>query len=401
MRSVLLVSLLVVAGCASTVPAPVVSPPPAVADAPPPEPEPIAVDVERPEPEPVEPPPVIERRIDRRAAYEQAGATEWTLANGLTVVYLHEPEAESYRALVRAPGGWASLPAAADRFVGAQGAWGELRARVGPDDREATGEAPGLSALVDDVAALFADPPSVVVSPDPLGARAPRRGRFTVPTIDPDAARQALADAFDRPSDFRVFLSGSVGDEWVEPLLAERLAGPGRGARFGPLLADPPSVRADSTARGEPAGAVVEVDIAAGWDDVPTMRIVERALANRAGDRARVSLRLDAAAGRARLRLVGTDTASLLDPFDADALRRARTAAAQDAATPDGRLRAFATLYEVPGTYRPALRPDRASRLADAVERTPPDRAADLLGRLAASRDTATVTVLPQPSNAP
>ncbi|WP_420457571.1 hypothetical protein [Rubrivirga sp.] len=402
MRPAIVLFVLVGAGCASTAPEPVAAPPAVVTAVEPPASAPILVEPEPVEPAPVVPPPVLERRIDRRAVYEQAGAVEWTLANGLTVVYVQEPEAEAYRAAVRAPGGWASLPpAAADRFVGAQGSWGALAARVEPDRREAVGEAEGLATLVADVAALFSDPPSVVVAPDPLDALAPRRGRDRVPAFDPDAARQALADAFDRPSDFRVFLSGSVGREWVEPLVAERLAVAGRGARFGPLLETPPAVRAESTTSGPAAGTVFEADVAAGWDDLPAVLTLERALADRVGTDASVSLRLDAAAGRARLRIASAGAASLLDPLDADALRRARDAAARDAAGPAGRLRAFATLYEVPGRFRPALRPDQAARLADAIERTPPARVADLLRRLAASPDAATVTVLPQPSDAP
>ena len=403
MRPAVLLFALVGAGCASTAPEPVLSPPADVVPVPPPTPTPIRIEPEVVEPVPVVPPPVPERRIDRRAVYEQAGAVEWTLENGLTVVYVQDPGADGYRALVRAPTGWAGLPTAvADRFVGlGEASWGELTARVGPDGREAGGASPGLEALVGDVAALFSDAPSVVVTPDPLGGLAPRRGRFRLPPADPDAARQAFADAFDRPADFRVLLTGSVGWEWVEPLVAARLAGRGRGARFGPAVETHPSVRADSTGTGPTAGAVFEADVSAGWDDLPALWTLERALADRAGDRARVTLALDAAAGRARLRVVGADAAPLLAPFDVDALRRARTAAARDAATPAGRVRAFATLYEVPGAYRPARRPDEAARLADAIERTPPDRAADLLRRLAASPDAASLTVLPQPSNTP
>ncbi len=396
MRSVLLVSLVVVTGCAGTAPALVPTPPPAVSEAPAPAPRPIPVDIEVPEPAPAVPPAVLERRIDRRAVYEEAQATEWVLANGLTVVYVQDPSADGYRVRVRAAGGWAALPeAAAARYVGVgHASWGDLRAEVGPDVRQAVGESDRLGDLVGDVAALFTDPPSVVVVAAPLDALSPRRGITARPDVEPEAARAALADAFDQPSAFVVVLSGSVGPEWVEPLVAERLAVRGRGARFGPLLESPPPAPADVAVQGPEAGYVVEADVAGEWADLAALRVLEQALAERAGPTAHVTV--DLGPDRARLRVVAPGAVQdVWRPFDDAALRAARSRAARQAETPAGRLRAFADLYEQAGRYRPARNPIEAARLGDAIERTPPDRVAAWLRRFAASPDAARLTVLP------
>ena len=350
MRPVLLLALAVVAsGCVGTAaPVVVIAPPPVREVEPPPDlPEPVPPAPEVVDLEPLSPPPTPRLQIDRRAVYELAGVVEWTLANGLTVVYLHDPDAEAYRARVQAPTGWADLPAPMrGRYVEPDVVvLGPLVARVEPSRRVATGQADRVTDLVDAVASLFAAPAT--------------------------SASGAVAEAFDRPASFVVALAGAADWEWVEPVIAGRLGSlRGRDSGFGPVLDAP-----------EPVAVALRSEVAAGWEDLPAVAILGRALADR--DRA-VRLSFDARAGRVRL---GVDGPASRDetfrPFTDDALRRARSAAADDAATLDGRLLALATLYEVPGAFRPARRPDEAVTLADRIERTPPERVADLFRQLA------------------
>ncbi|PAP77292.1 hypothetical protein [Rubrivirga marina] len=356
MRIAAVVLLIAVAsGCAATAPASVVAPSPAVVVAvEPPAPPPVPV-AERPEVvelAPLVPPPVPERRIERRSVYEQAGVTEWTLANGLTVVYLHEPNADVYRARVQAPTGWVSLPASMRSVFEEGGAatWGGLLASVEPRRRVAVAEAETLAELVGSVEALFTRPSDPPVS-------------------------EAIASAFDRPSDFVVVLSGPVEREWVEPVIATALAPlRGRDSEFGPLLETPEPI----------ASASLVAEINAGWDDLPAIVLLSHLLADRSGRGDAVRLDFDAPRRVAHALVDPSGAgADVFRPASDDAIRVARTESARAAASPEGRILALAILYEVPGNVRPARPPSDALTLSDRIERTPPARVVDLLGRLA------------------
>ena len=364
MRPVVYLALLVVAsGCAAGgAPIVVIAPPPAATVEPPERlpgpatPRPEVVDLS-----PVVPPETPKLQIDRRTVYEQVGVTEWTLANGLTVVYRHEPDGDRYRVRVQAPTGWADLPATMRApYVEAEGTTrGPLVLAVEPHRRVAVGRSETLTDLVDAVASLFSGEP-------------------------PASASGAVARAFDRPASFLVVLSGRAEREWVEPVIANELAQlRGRDNSFGPVLEAP-----------DPIASALTAEARATWDDLPATAILSRALAVRAG--AGVQVSYDAASGRVYLRAdVGTPRDDLFRPFSDDALRRARSDSAADAASPDGRLLALATLYEVPGTFRPARRPTEAITLPERIARTPPDRVAALLRQLAGA---ALVTAPPPPS---
>ena len=350
MRLALLLALAIAAsGCVRTAaPVVVIAPPPVREVEPPPGlPEPALPTPEVVDLEPLEPPPTPRLQIDRRAVYEQAGVVEWTLANGLTVVYLHEPGADAYRVRVQAPTGWADLPATArGRYADAVDVpWSPLIASVEPSRRVAKGQADRVTDLVDAVAALF--------------------------TETPPAGGGAVAEAFDRPASFVVALSGAAEREWIEPVIATRLASlRGRDSGFGPILDAP-----------EPVASALRSEVAATWEDLPAAAVLAQALADR--DRA-ARLTFDGHDSRVRLSVDGpASRADTFRPFTDDALRQARATAAGEAATPDGRLTALATLYEIPGAFRPARRPDEAVTLADRIERTPPDRVATLLRQLA------------------
>ncbi|WP_412063277.1 hypothetical protein [Rubrivirga sp. IMCC45206] len=373
-----LLLVLVVAGCATATPPIVATPAPEVRAEPPP-PPPVRV-VEAPVVEeilPPEPPVAPRLRIDRRAVYPDARATEWTLANGLVVVYV-QSEVEGYWIRVDGPGGLASLSPDVAAGVAASGhpQWGQLTGRVGLDRRVATGRADGLTDALGAVRALFDQAPTAFVQP--------RAGDLALPSLGlPPGGTQGAtaADAFDRPSTFRVFLSGSAGAEWVEAAIANDLA-PTRGRRALAMLDRPRFVRLDTLDTRGPA--VLEAAVDADWDDLAATRILEQALA----DRADVTLSLTG--GRLTLRAVdGPSPADLFAPLADTAVRAARDAAEVEARSPAARLAAFADLYAVPGRYRPARRPHDAAALADQIARTPPARVAALLRRFAATPDLA------------
>lgn len=365
--TVLLLLIAAASGCVTSAPASVIAPAPrveAVVEPPAPPLVRVVEVAEVVEIAPVEPPPVPERRIDRRSVYEQAGVTEWTLANGLTVVYLHDPDADLYRVRVQAPAGWAALPASmrAPFRTREVAAWGELLAWVEPTRRVAVARAETLAELLAPIPRLFSGAPDT-------------------------PAAGAVASAFDRPGAFVVVMSGPAEREWVEPVIATQLATfPGRDAGFGPRLETPDPIATD--------GLVATVR--AEWDDLPAVAIASRVLAERGGRGDAARLDLDPASRTALLLVEPLLTqAELLQLATEDAIRAARGATARSAATPEGRLLALAMLYEVPGDVRPARQPLDALALPDRVERTPPARVLDLFRRLA---DAAVVSApVPQP----
>ncbi|WP_412067739.1 hypothetical protein [Rubrivirga sp. IMCC43871] len=370
---------LAAAGCATSTP-PLVATPAPEARVDLPAPPPVRV-VETPVVEellPPEPPQAPRLRIDRRAVYPDAQATEWTLANGLVVVYV-QGEAEGYTVRVDGPGGLANLPPAlaADLAESGSARWGPLSAHVGLDRRVASGWADGIADALGAVRALFER------SPD--GTPHARAEDLAHPSLGPPPSRgprsASIGDAFDRPEAFRVFLHGSAGADWVEAAVANEL-GAIRGRPPLALLEEARFDRRDTLAARGPA--VTEAAVDAEWDDLAPARIVALALA----DRADVTLSL--ASGRLTVRAVGGHApADLFAPLADTALRAARDAAEAEARQPAAVLAAFADLYAQPGQFRPARRPQDAARLADQIARTPPARVAALLRRLAATPDLA------------
>ena len=355
-----LLLLVSVAGCAAPAPA-VVRPPsatPAV-ETPPADPLVRLAAAEVVDVTPISPPPVPELRIERRSVFERAGAVEWTLANGLTVVYVHDPRAEAYGARVVTPAGWMTLPPASGAPYAALSAvqWGPLTARVGPTERVARGEAASLVDLVEAVADLLTERPDAAEAP---------------PTVSQAEALRLAEEAFEPSDRVTVFLLGPREREWVEPLVAAVLGGlrSGRDA-FPPATSDAP---------------VSAASVRGGWDDLPSVLVLDRALSDRAGRLGgEADVLFDAAAGRI---VVQSDVpaAALFEPFADDVLRRFRDEAAVAAASTAGRLDAFVYLYSLPGTFRPVRDPYDAVRLAGHIARTPPSAVADLLAQLSGAR---------------
>lgn len=400
----LLLSLLVVfgAGCAGSaaplVPLPV---PEIEREAPSPAAVPLAVEVEVVRP-PSGPPPVPARQIERRAVYEEVGITEWTLENGLTVVYVQRP-VEGYHARVAAPSGWAGLPGAdrpAYADIGA-GRWGPLTARLGPGSRDAVGGSDSLSDLVEAIRSLLSSPPDAVAPFDVVARVSPQWGVVSAETrADGGAGR--LAEAFGQPEAFTVVLVGALGTEWIEPLVASRLSvRPGGGRTF--ERAEPMS-RGDQSLPTDFGGVVSEWAVTAGWEDRPAARVLREVLAARAVDGVQADVSFDAARGTLRLR-IGSTTPSNEGPLfapiqeaEADAARRR---AVDSAASADGIALAVSELYGLTGRFRPARRPEDPVVFPAAIARTPADRVDALLRRLLASPDTARLGRFPTPTDSP
>lgn len=395
MRSLpLLLFATVFVGCAGTAPPMTPLPVPTVERAaPPPEAEPVAVEVETVQ-APVVPPPTPERRIARRSVYEGAQATEWVLENDLTVIYVQRP-GEGYHARLVAPTGWMGLPAAerpAFAHIG-EARWGPLTGRLGPGDRVATGPAESLGELVDAVRAVFTAAPDEVARFDGTASSSPRWGVILPADREDHGARQ-LAQAFGQPEAFTVVLVGPIGAEWVEPVVAERLfMRRGGGPSFG--TADP-SGSGNGIARDAASGVVGEWDLAGGWDDLPTLLLLDAMLADRVGAGQHADVTFDAARGMIRLRVASTrgGAPDLRAPFSAAEVDAARRRASAAAASDAGLARAFADLWALPGRYRPARRPDDAVSLPAAIARTPSGQVDDLLRRLLASPQTSEWAIL-------
>ena len=106
MRALPLFLAVALTGCWSTAPTVLTPAPPTVRVEPPaPDPQPVLVERQPAEPVPTTPPPVPKRRIAQRSIFEAERVTEWTLENGLTVIYAWDEAATGYAALVTGPSG--------------------------------------------------------------------------------------------------------------------------------------------------------------------------------------------------------------------------------------------------------------------------------------------------------
>ncbi len=322
-----LFALVAVAGCASTAPPP--APPPVVVQPlPPPGPGPVRVEAVPVEtatmgPGPVQPPTVLERVIARRSVYESDRVAEWTLDNGLTVIYAWDDDAAEYAMRASIPGDRLPSGHTNDRTTE------PVTLAVGLHRQSVTAQAPRLDE-------------AVAMAVDALGSGAP-------------------ADAV-------VLLHGALGPEWVEPVVAEQL---GRLRRRQPPATSPTRRALDADWSDLPALMVVAQVLRARSAPSDPLALVF--------DPATGDLRLEARASSRRL-LDGW-----LVPATPAVLRSAKDAAAQGARQPAGLLLALDALYQLPGTYRPARPVADARALADRVARTPPEQVAKLLARLDAA----------------
>ena len=344
MRRPFLLLSLVLAGCGASAPVRVASVPvEPVADV---ELAPVAVAApEIVEIEPSEPPPSARDRIVRRSVYEGERVAEWELQNGLTVVYTWDDDAADYHARLEAPGGWASLdPAASSRLrTAAPVRWGALGGAVGPDRRRATGRADRLA--------------------DVLGA-----------VVEAFEASGGVADAFDRPEAFTLFVAGPVAWEWAEATVAGPVATVRGRGRF-------TSAPAEAARQpGEPAALRARAD----WDDWPAALVAGEVVAERVG--ARVQTTFD---GRFATLTTDAEPAGALGAASRAEVEAARDRAALRAATPLGRLDAVAALWAVPGRFRPAHPPEEAASLPARIARVSPARVDAALRRWAGAAPTA------------
>lgn len=299
MRVGLLSCLFVLAGCASSaVPAVTVGTTQVIEEPPPPPPPILVEDAEIESITPLTPQPTPRHRIVRRSVFEQARVAEWTLANGLTVVYHWDSQKTGYHVVVRGQD-LDSIRADASRTVD-----GGLTVTAGPGVRLARGDAESLGALVASVGALFS---------------------------------RTRAEAFAPPSASLLVVSGPLEWEWVESTLAG-LAEAGSDQGASPTL---------DRASWQPA-----------WDDVPALRIAAEIVAVRAddpeaGERLRAGGPL-AVTGDSSLAL------RLFAPVPSEAFESARQAAERQARAPAGTLDALLDLYAAPGRHRPPQPPSRA-----------------------------------------
>ena len=318
-----LLALTALAGCASTVPPP--PPPPEVVLQPPPAPAPVPVQVETVPMEtgPPEPPAVLERVIAQRSVYESDRVAEWTLDNGLTVLYAWDDGAAEYTVRASVPG---------DRLPGDQS---------GDRATEPVTLAVGLHR-------------------HSVTARASRLDEAVAAAVD------ALGGA--APAGAVVLLHGGLGPEWVEPVVAEQL---GRLRRRLAPAAPPTRSVLDADWSDLPALLVVAQVLRERSAPSDPLALVF--------DPATGDLRLEARASSRRL------LDAWLAPAAPDVLRSARDAAAAAARQPAGVLLALDALYQLPGAYRPARPVADARALADRVARATPEQAGALLARLSAA----------------
>ena len=349
-----LLFLIAVAGCSSPAPL-VVAPPPEITPPPPvvsPEPDPIPVTIEV---EPLDPVGADSGQVAQRRIYEGAQVAEWTLVNGLTVVYRWEPGADGYDARLSASGGWRAVSPSAQPFA-PRARWGALEAVVSPDSRVARGEAARFDEVLSAVSDLFSQ--------------------------SPDDGPEEVAALFDRPTAFTLVVRGPIGWEWVESAIGGELSRVrGRRARVAPERIDATdSIRATVEVTGS---TLHMIDVRS--SDLPAVAVLAEALRTRGAD---LSIEADGVAVAMTPIAQEGVWASLSDAE----LRQARSGAAQAARSPAGEVRALAYLYALPGRFRPVRPPAEAVDLADAIERVAPDRVRDLLDRLRAARP---LTILP------
>ena len=303
MRLALTALAVVASGCMASAPppAPRPAPPPASVEVEAPPVRVIAVEPTVPEPRPVVPPPTPTRRIAQRSVYEQDRVAVYTLENGLTVVYAWDADAAEYASRVSHVG--PTAPSASGLVVGS------ARSAV-------EGSGPRLDDVLDGVAQTVAR----------VGA-----------------------------SGTRVFVSGALEPEWVEPAVADVLGNVAAGRQ----LAAPV---------GETAG--VDVD----WAELPALVVAAALAAERTPG---ASVLYDPATGRASAR--GTSASTLAPASDAQA-RQARGSLSDGSAA--DLLLALDALFQLPGRYTPARPVSDARAVRDRVARVPPGQVNDLLARL-------------------
>ena len=325
MRPALLLTA-VLAGCAA--PAPLVVAPPAEVTAPPRLP-PVTTTADPPVvTDPVEPRGAAREEVVERRVYEEARVAEWTLANGVTVVYAWDVGADQYT--VRLDGA-ESDPAPSPGLAG----WGALRARVGSGLRTARGSAVRLDSVLSDVAAVF--------------------------TRRPDTGDPVVASAFDRPSAFTVVIHGARSWTWVEGAVGRTLSRVRGRASVPPLAAPVARISRPVTVDADDLAAVAALDA------LVRTRTGEAALSVGPGGR----------------RSLQSSRAGALDDAVPDAaIRAARSTAAAEAESGGGVVDALARLYALPGRFRPVRPPQVVRDLPGEIGRTPPERVRTLLDRL-------------------
>lgn len=410
MRSApLLLVLLALAACASPEPLTLPEPPP-VADVP--APEPALRPLPPPEPPAPPPPPAEAPRgsIEGRSVYPDPGIVEWRLANGMTVIYKHlmADEAPPGVATVEgyAPGGFEDLRTDAEetsrlaRAV-ASARWGTVRGRLAARERRISGTTIGLRRLLDDVAAVFSQPPSVA---DPTSGW---RDATDGPWGDPDAplsdaeVTRATRDVFDQPEDVTLVVVGGATDEAAEALVGTIL-GPvrARRGRFAAVERDGDERlggASERVASGGAAPVVQQLRVRADVRDAAPLAVLAAALAERTGT-ASVRHRLDPQAEIAELTFesdTGIDLTVLDRPLTEPEVARARRqalATGGDLARAEVWLGAIERHYREEGDYRPARHPREIGDLPQQIRTVSVEWANRLLARFRETPSRATLT---------
>lgn len=405
MRLVLLLLLLSLSACAPSAPIVRPAPPPAAEVTTVTEPELRAL----PPPEPAPPPPVPaaapKGSIEGRSVYPQPGLVEWRLSNGMTVVYKRlAAGGPAPVAMVegRAPGGFMATPDPVRRaHAVARVRWGTVRGRLAAHERQLFGTAVGLRELLEDVAAVFSEPPSVA---DTAAAwRSPTDGPWGEPEARlPDAEVVTAARAvFDEPGAFTLVLVGEAPDAEAEALVGT-LLGPLRARpdrtpdanATGLTLLDAPTPR---VADGGGAPVVQQLRIRARADDAAALAVLAAALVERADDAA-VRYWLDPQGGVAELTAEADspiDLEAWLRPLsDADVARARRQSLATEAdlARPRVWLDVVGRHYRAPGAYRPARPPREIADWRRRVGAVSTRQANALLAQFRSTPSRATLT---------
>ncbi|GAB5535719.1 MAG: hypothetical protein Rubg2KO_19680 [Rubricoccaceae bacterium] len=347
--------------------------------------------------------------IQAQSVYPVLDVTQWTLANGVVVVYKQVPEAEGYVLRAVAKGGWSSLSprdsADATRRLPRRWEADGLTAMLTAHERRIDAQGQDLEALLSSMSRVFA------------GAVPPARAPLTaVEALDPvvgfaanDASDAVSLDAlFADPGAFTVVVVGAGESERAASAAGRHLAPlqSRQGMTFSPrsLVTSSP-IRLDGTGEQGVVDLALRIPARAG-DEGPLQVLrgaLEASLQHADGGRLTVEAERTPWTGTAWLRVVVEDSPLSADALEAavrealsgDALTisRARRQLLRDlrSPTPQHWLEAVTQLYRDGGGRQPGRDPSSLSPLRAPLTRVTDSDVLTLARRFAVSEDMAMI----------